>query len=90
MIKKYTTNFKCDSHSYTRSPEPWCVDVEEETYNSVSPAGRKRWKLFHYLSGGGFRMFGRTLEQDIRSRRQTRFLILAAGMFLVWFVLWIA
>lgn len=45
------------------------------------------WKLFHYISGGGMSTFGRTLRQEIRSRRQSRFLIVAAALVVVWLCL---
>ena len=74
------TNLKCDAHAYTRSPEPWRIDAGEEVYGSISPEGRRGWKLFHYISGGGMRTFRRTLEDDERSRRQTRFLVFSAAV----------
>ena len=45
------------------------------------------WRLFHYISGGGMRTFGRTLRQEVRSRRQTRFLIVSALLAAGWLLL---
>ncbi|MBO5643308.1 MAG: hypothetical protein J6S51_04820 [Kiritimatiellae bacterium] len=84
MTRKYHTNFKCDSHSYTRSSEPWSVNLEEESYLAVSPEARHKWRLFHYLAGGGLKMCSRTLEQDARSRRQSRFLVFSAILITFW------
>ena len=40
----------------------------------------------HYLSGGGMKMFGRTVLQEERSRRQTRFLVFASVLAVLWAV----
>lgn len=90
MTKLLHTNLKCDAHAYMRSPEPWRIDAGEEVYGAISRENRRGWRLFHYISGGGMRTFRRTLEEDGRSRRQTRFLVFAAAVFVAWLVLAIA
>lgn len=45
------------------------------------------WRLFHYISGGGIKAFDRTLSQDVRNRRQSRFLAVAAVLFAIWLCL---
>jgi len=80
-------NLKCDKHAYMRSREPWNIDAGREMYSSISKEGRPVWKLFHYISGGGMRSFRRTLEEDGRSRRQTRFLVFSAAVFVLWAIL---
>lgn len=74
-------------HSYTRSSEPWQMDRYTLASGRTSSGRTYGWRLFHYLSGGGMRTFGRTLRQDVRSRRQTRFLVVAAALFVAWFCL---
>ena len=75
------------NHAYTSSDEPW--NMEEYTAASgVTSSGKHYgWKLFHYISGGGMRTFGRTLKQEIRERRQNRFLVIAASLFIAWLAL---
>lgn len=75
------------AHSYTRSSEPWQMDPNTETRGRTSSGKAYGWRLFHYLSGGGMRVFGRTLEQDVRERRQNRFLVLAGVSVVVWLCL---
>lgn len=70
-----------------RSKEPWRLDAGREAYDNISSSSRATWKLFHYISGGGMRTFGRTLEQDSKSRRQSRFLVCSAVLLLVWLTL---
>jgi len=74
-------------HSYTRSDEPWNLEAYTEASGRTSTGHTYGWKLFHYISGGGMRTFGRTLRQDVRSRRQNRFLTVSAVLGLVWLVL---
>lgn len=87
MTRFLQTNLKCDAHAYMRSPEPWRIDAGSEVYGAISRENRRGWRLFHYLSGGGMRSFRRTLEEDGRSRRQTRFLVFSAVVFVAWLVL---
>lgn len=75
------------AHSYTRSSEPWLMEQNTETGGSTSSGRKYGWRLFHYLSGGGMRIFGRTLEQDVRERRQNRFLVAAGIAAVVWLCL---
>jgi len=72
------------AHSYTRSSDPWQMDRYTDAHGETSSGATYGWRLFHYLSGGGMRTFGRTMEQDRRSRRQTRFLVFAAVLAAVW------
>ena len=81
-----------NAHEYTRSRLPWRIDagcnanceVEGET-----TTGKKfGWKLFHYLSGGGMKSFGRTLEQDEADARRDRFLVASAVVGAGWLFFW--
>lgn len=72
-------------HSYTRSDEPWRLDEYTAAHGETSSGKEYGWKLFHYISGGGMRTFGRTIRQEIRSRRQNRFLVAVAVGFVIWF-----
>ena len=66
-----------DAHAYTRSAVPWSMTT------SQTPHGR----MVNYISGGGMRIFGRTVRQEEARRRQLRFLALAAILAALWFVL---
>jgi hypothetical protein len=43
-------------------------------------------KFLRYLRGGGIRAFATTSSQMARSRRQNRFLCVAAALFALWVV----
>ena len=79
-----------DAHAYTRSPIPWQIDTDHAARERAMQGKRFGWKLFHYISGGGMRSFRRTLEEDGRSRRQTRFLVFSAALLVAWIVLALA
>ena len=72
-------------HAYTSTAIPWSMDVDASmggTGATVENLGR--WRLFHYLSGGGMRAFGRPSGQELLLHRQRRFLWLAALLGAVW------
>lgn len=71
-------------HSYTRSSEPWNLEAYTGATGRTSSGRTYGWKLFHYISGGGMRAFGRTIRQEARTRRQNRFLAIAAVLAVVW------
>lgn len=71
-------------HSYTRSSEPWRMGCNTRAHGRTVSGKTYGWRLFHYISGGGIKAFGRTLRQDIRSRRQSRFLVVSAALFVAW------
>ena len=79
MTRKIHTEVLRDAHPYTRSKCPWIIDEHKSIYG----------KLIHYLSGGGMRTFGRTVEQEEASRSQRRFLAVASGLFVVWLAFWL-
>ena len=76
------------AHSYTRSKVPWRIDEYQEAYGETSKGKRFGWKLFHYISGGGMRTFGRTVQQEELGVRQSRFLLGAGIVAAAWLVLW--
>lgn len=76
-----------DAHAYTRSKIPWRIDTDHAAYERSMREKRFGWKLFHYISGGGMRTFGRTIQQEELRARQNRFLVLAALAALLWLVL---
>ena len=85
---KITTEMVGDKHAYTRSKTPWLLDAYQEAEGETTRGERFGWRLFHYLSGGGMRTFGRTVAQEEADSRRTRFLV-AAGVFGVlwlWFM----
>lgn len=71
------------AHDYTNSPVPWTIDEGRRV--DVCRRGRRfSWRLFHYLSGGGLSSCGRTVQQEERSRRQSRFLVVAGVLAAGW------
>ena len=66
-----------DAHAYTRSDVPWAM--------STSRTARDR--LVNYISGGGMRIFGRTVRQEEVRRRQLRFLAVSAVLAVLWLLL---
>lgn len=75
-MSRLPTSIVHDAHAYTRSKTPWLLDAYHK-------------KLFHYLSGGGLRMCGRTVEQEEAEVKRSRFLIKAAVLGGVWLYFWI-
>ena len=71
---RVSTEIVEDAHAYTRSDVPW----------SISTAKTPRSRLINYISGGGMRTFGRTVQQEERSARQNRFLVVAGVLAVVW------
>ena len=74
---KVHTEIVEDAHAYTRSEVPWAMST------SRTPYGR----LMNYISGGGMRMFGRTVRQEEVKRKQLRFLAVAFGLAVLWLLL---
>ena len=74
-------------HSYTSSSEPWRMECNTNVRGRTVSGKTYGWRLFHYISGGGIMAFGRTLSQDARNRRQTRFLMVSAVLFAIWLCL---
>jgi hypothetical protein len=71
-------------HSYTRSKVPWRLDEYRDAQCVTTKGKRFGWKLFHYISSGGMRMFGRTVEQEEADARQNRFLAAMGVLFVFW------
>lgn len=86
-MKKIHTTIVGAAHSYTRSKMPWRLDEYQEAYGETSKGTRFGWKLFHYISGGGMRTFGRTVQQEELIARQNRFLVISCIIVAVWFAL---
>ena len=66
-----------DAHAYTRSGVPWAIAT------SRTPRDR----MMNYISGGGMRIFGRTVRQEEVKRKQLRFLAIAAVLAVLWTLL---
>ena len=75
------------AHGYTSSPTPWRLDVNLDAKGETTTGKKFGWKLFHYLSGGGMRTFGRTVQQEELGARQTRFLVVAGLLSALWLAL---
>ena len=74
---KVHTEIVGDAHAYTRSDVPW----------AISTARTDQDRLVNYISGGGMRIFGRTVHQEEVKRRQVRFLVVAGILAVAWFLL---
>lgn len=85
-MRRITTSLVRDAHAYTRSKVPWRIEQNESAFGETSRGQRFGWKLFHYISGGGMKAFGRTVQQEERDVKQNRFLVFAALLGVVWLV----
>ncbi len=72
------------SHAYTKSKAPWRIDTCKDDADGQYRGGRFGKRLFHYLSGGGMRIFGRTVRQEEAEIKRTRFLFFAAALGAAW------
>lgn len=86
-MSRIHTSIVGDAHDYTRSKVPWRLDAYQDAHGETSKGARFGWRLFHYLSGGGMRTFGRTVQQEEQSARQNRFLAVAAAVAALWLML---
>lgn len=76
---------KSEPYLTTVTGEPWLTDDDYVEFDGLE---RKRgWWLFRHLSGSGLRVARGMSEGEVRERRQTRFLIVAAVLFAVWLCL---
>ena len=88
-MKKFSLPVLGDGRPYTRYKAPWRIDAYKDAKGETSQGVRFGWRLFHYLSGGGMRVFGRTIKQEEADLKRTRFLV-AVGIFaIIWFLIWI-
>ena len=74
MKTRLHTSIREDAHAYTRSTCPWIMEEHKSVYG----------RLIDYLSGGGMRSLGRTVEQEEVDRRQNRFLAVAGVLGAAW------
>ena len=79
-----------DAHEYTRSRTPWRLEVNRDARGETTTGKKFGWKLFHYISGGGMRTFGRTVEQEEADERRGRFLAASAAVAAAWLFFWLA
>ena len=84
MKCRIITSLVRDAHPYTRSKLPWKLESDRNVHGENSKGVRFVWKLFHYISGGGMKAFGRTIQQEERNARQNRFLTVASVMTVLW------
>ena len=74
---KVHTEIVGDAHAYTRSDVPWAIATSRTDQD----------RMVNYISGGGMRIFGRTVHQEEVKRRQVRFLAVAGVLAVAWFLL---
>lgn len=77
------------NHAWTGADVPWRLDMEGAPSAGASEAERARWRLFHYLSGGGLSACGSSSAHALVCRRQERFLFLAGALAVLWLIFWI-
>ena len=87
MNCRLITSLVRDAHPYTRSKLPWKLESDRNVHGENSKGVRFGWKLFHYISGGGMRTFGRTVQQEELNARQNRFLVVAGAAAALWLAL---
>lgn len=75
-VRGIHTELVTHDHAYTSVDVPWQMDDD---------GGEP---LFRYLRGGGVRAFGRTIEETVRLRRQSRFLAVFGVLAVLWFLAW--
>lgn len=80
MLRK-TNPFVKSRHAWTKVDVPWDLSEDRNVGNA-----RFGWRLFHYLRGGGLKAFGSTSLRMVRERRQTRFLVICAVIFVLWLI----
>lgn len=84
MNSVFHTSVVRPAHAYTRSRLPWLMDVDTDADGETATGKKFGWKLFHYISGGGIRSFGRTVEQEEMDAKRTRFLASCSVAAVVW------
>ena len=76
-MRSVHTEIVGDAHAYTRSDVPWAISHPKTPHD----------RMIHYISGGGMRVFGRTVRQEEVRRKQLRFLFVSAAVAVIWLVL---
>ena len=76
-MERVHTEIIGDAHAYTRSDVPWAMSTSRTAQD----------RLVNYISGGGMRIFGRTVRQEEVRRRQLRFLAVSAILAVIWLLL---
>lgn len=83
------TSLVTKDHAWTGTDVPWRLDTEEAPDADASEADRVRWRLFHYLSGGGLSACGSSSARALARLRQGRFLAFAGFLAVLWIIFWI-
>ncbi len=83
------TSLVTKDHAWTGEDVPWTIDTDEAADPDTSEAERLRWRLFHYLSGGGLSACGSSSAHALACRRQGRFLAFAVFLGVLWIIFWI-
>lgn len=88
-MRKLSPGVIGDRHPYARSKAPWRLDTYKGAKGETTQGVKFGWRLFHYLAGGGMKVFGRTIKQEEADLKRTRFLIWAGVFAVIWFIIWI-
>ena len=73
-------------HAYTGCDIPWTVGEALQNARTGCISDPKRRLIDYMSSGGGLPQIGRTSEHELMSRRQLRFLAVAAVVVVAWVV----
>ena len=83
------TSLVTKDHAWTGEDVPWDLGTEDVPDPAASESERVRWRLFHYLSGGGLSACGSSSARSLAYRRQGRFLVFAGVLAVLWIIFWI-
>ncbi len=76
-------------HAYTSSDLPWNLNIDKNAHmDGISVEQRRKWRLFHYLSSEEMSVFGESHAHAIKLRRQSRFMIVAGVLAMLWLLFW--
>jgi len=73
-------------HAYTGCDIPWTIGEALQNARSGCTADPNRRLIDYMSSGGGLPQIGRTSEHELVTRRQRRFLVVAAILAAAWVV----
>ena len=83
------TSLVTKDHAWTGEDVPWRLDTEEGVASDAPDSDRAHRRLFRLLSGGGLAACGTSNARTWTIRRQSRFLVFAGFLGVLWVVFWI-
>lgn len=83
-MKRIPASMVTDADASKRLETPWTVASDPPSAGETATGRKFGGRLIRYLCGGGLKTFGRTVEQEERDLRQTRFLAVFAVLVVLW------